>query len=383
MARLPYSRVINVSLTKLDRFARRRGFGVPLILTTDTDSTSPIDATDRTKVYGSIDEVAADWSDTSAAYKAALAMFSQTPRPLQIKIGFVDPGVLGSVPSPTIAAELDAIYDYDTDWYWLTGTSEFRDTDVVDEIMEWVDAKTRLFMIETNDPATENPADTAGVAARNKGVRQRSAVFYHPHAAEYPASAFISVLSQFNFDQRASAYTGKFKRLVGITPANIASAEVQAATSFVPAVGVSTATGHLANVYVDIGGVPMTVEGTMLDGGFIDELHFADWLVSRTEEEMLSTLANQPGRIPYTNSGMQILVGTVEGVMRRAVVAGAIADTTDPETGERLDAYEIAVERVEDIPASQRRQRIAPPVDVKFRYAGAVHYASARFYMSF
>jgi hypothetical protein len=382
MARLPYSRIVDVSLTKLDRFARRRGFGIPLILT--SDDSGDVDATTRTKVYGTMEEVADDYASTTEPYKAALAMFSQTPRPLQIKIGFIDDGVLDTpTPSPTIGAELDAVYAYDNDWYWLTMTSEFRDNAILDAVMAWVDAKPALFIIASNAAGHEDPANTTALAPRNKGIRQRSAVFYHPTAAEYPDAAFIAVLSRFNFDQRNSAYTGKFKKLVGITPANIASAAVQGATGFVPAIGVSTATGHLANVYVDIGGINMTVEGTMLDGGFIDELHFADWLIARTEEELLSTLANQPGRVPYTNAGMQILVAAVESVMQRAVIAGAIGDSTDPTTGELSPAYDISVERVEDVPESQRRQRIAPAVDCRFRIAGAVHYATARFFLSF
>jgi hypothetical protein len=353
-----------------------------LILT--SDDTGVVDASTRTKVYGTMEEVAVDYASTTEPYKAALAMFSQNPRPRQIKIGYVDDGVLDTpTPSPTIGAELDAIYAYDNDWYWLTMTEEFRDLALLDTVMAWVDGKQKLFIIASNDADHEDPANTTALAPRNKGTRQRSAVFYHPTAAEYPDAAYIAVLSRFDFDQRNSAYTGKFKKLVGITPANIASAAVQGATGFVPAIGVSTATGHLANVYVDIGGINMTVEGTMLDGGFIDELHFADWLIARTEEELLSTLANQPGRIPYTNKGMQILLGAVEGVMNRANIAGAIADVEDPGTGELRSAFEITTERVEDVPATQRRQRIAPPVDVQFRYAGAVHYASARFLMQF
>lgn len=381
MARLPIDRVVDVNLTKFDRFARRRGFGIPLILTSDT--TGVVDASTRTKVYGAMEEVAEDYAATTEPYKAALAMFSQNPRPRQIKIGYVDADILAEVEPLDFADELDAVYAFDNDWYWLTLTSEFRDDEVLDDVMEWVDAKSKLFIIASNDDDHEDPANETALAPRNKGIRQRSAVFYHPTAAEYPDAAYIAVLSRFDFDQRNSAYTGKFKKLVGITPANIASAAVDGATGFVPAIGVSTATGHLANVYVDIGSLNMTVEGTMLDGGFIDELHFADWLIARTEEELLSTLANQPGRIPYTNAGMQILGGAVEGVMQRAVIAGAIAEVEDPDTGDLLRPYELNIERIEDVPASQRRQRIAPPIDVKFRYAGAVHYASARFFLSF
>jgi hypothetical protein len=173
----------------------------------------------------------------------------------------------------------------------------------------------------------------------------------------------------------------KFKRLIGVGVINKASAAVQAVTGFVPAVGLDSAQGHFANTYVNIGGLDMVVEGTLLDGSFTDELHTTDWIIARAEEELLSRLANN-ARIPYTNTGIEILVSGVRAVLDRAYIAGLIADFED-ENSELQPAYDIQVERVEAIPAAQRRQRIAPVIDARFRYAGAVHYCSARFLMTF
>ena len=80
MAILPYNRVVNVTLSRNDAFPSRRGFGTELILTT-VAVTGKVDATHRTKLYASIDEVAADFATTADAYKAALSAFSQNPRP--------------------------------------------------------------------------------------------------------------------------------------------------------------------------------------------------------------------------------------------------------------------------------------------------------------
>ena len=85
MAVIPYTRVVNVSLTRNDAFPSRRGFGTQLIITTESVA-SKVDTTKRTKVYASIEEVAADWASSTSAYKAALSAFSQNPRPSQIKI---------------------------------------------------------------------------------------------------------------------------------------------------------------------------------------------------------------------------------------------------------------------------------------------------------
>ena len=81
MAKLPYSRVVNVTLSRAEAFPARRGFGVALLLST-VSVVGKLDATNRTKVYGSIEEVAVDHATSTEVYKAAEAAFSQNPRPM-------------------------------------------------------------------------------------------------------------------------------------------------------------------------------------------------------------------------------------------------------------------------------------------------------------
>ena len=178
-----------------------------------------------------------------------------------------------------------------------------------------------------------------------------------------------------------NAYTAKFKRLVGISALDKSSAVVQAATGFIPGLGIDKAQGHSANVYVNIGGLDMVVEGNVASGAFIDEIHAGDWIVARTREALLSALANNP-RVPFTNPGVGVLTNAVDGVMRRAFAAGIIAADVNEEGGVSPE-YAIRVDRVENLSASQRRNRIAPTIQVDFRYAGAMHYASANFIMRF
>lgn len=383
MAKLPISRVVNVTVTREDRFPTRQGFGIPLIVTTESVA-EQVDATNRVKVYGSMDEVALDWASSTEAFKSAQAAFSQNPRPLQIKIGHVAPGVLDGEPDPEITDELQAVYDYDSNWYWLTFTKPFRDTgQVEDDIVAWVETRNKQAFLDSNDADMEDKANATNVAARHKnGAFDRTSVFYHTDDDVYFGSAATGYVATRNFDQPNSAYTLKFKRLRTVSAMNKPSAVVQAITGFVPELGLDAEEGHFANAYVNIGGLEMVVEGSTLAGAFIDEIHASDWLIARTQEEVLAVLANND-RVPMTNTGVHQLVAAVEAVMQRAFIAGLIADVEDAETGELLAAYSIEVERVEAIPASQRRQRIAPDIRVVFRYAGAIHYATVRMTMQF
>lgn len=477
MPRLPYTRVVEVSLTRQDRFATATGFSVALLVQ-PLAVAGLVDAAVRTRVYGDITEVAVDFPADTEAYKAASFFFMQNPRPRQLKIGYRNS-------ANPIASELDAIYEYDPDFYWLGFTSEIRDTAAQRAAADWAESHFVLSGHETMDTDTETPAAatdptgtftvtvaspavvswtghglaigdpfipttsgalptglvagqtyyviaagfganafqvsaTAGGSAVNTSGTQsgthtgtspryggsfaeyieqksydRSFAFYTITASEYPAMAALAYAAGRDLDRgnlraamrgdidSGNAYTLKFKTLRGITPLNKASAAVQAITGFVPGIGIDPAQGHRANAYVDIGGVKMIVEGSVGSGAFIDEIHVGDWLVARTREALLSAFAVND-RVPMTNPGGGILTNAVETVMRRGIAAGIVAgDVIEEEDGQLTPEYRVSIERVENIPASQRRNRIAPDIRVDFRYAGAMHYASAAIIMRF
>lgn len=374
MAVLPISRAVSVTVTRQDNFPTIQGFGTPLIVT--DENTGPLSDSVRTKVYGSMNEVANDWDASDEAYKVANTMFSQNPRPTQVKIGFVETGS-----GDTIDDQMDAIAAYDNGWYQVVPTNFIRgDADEEDALVNWTESKTKLLFLGTVDPNVEDPNDSTSVSARNTEF-DRTAVFYNAAAGEYLEAAAAAYTATRNFDRPESAYTTKFKRMRGISVLNKDSAIVQAVTGFVPELGLDRQAGNYANAYVNIGGATMIVEGNVLSGAFIDEIHTADWLLARTQEELLGILATND-RVPMTDPGMEILAGGVRAVMNRAFAAGLIAEDFDDE-GNLLPAYEVIPTRVASISASQRRNRIAAPIRGLFRYAGAAHYASVAYEMTF
>ncbi|WP_395175046.1 DUF3383 family protein [Roseibium alexandrii] len=380
MARIPYSRTVNVTLSRNDAFPSRRGFGVALFLTSKAVA-GKLDADNLTKVYGSMEEVAADFASTDDFYKAANQAFAQNPRPLQVKAAFYNSTTVTD--AATMKTALDAIYDIDGDWYWLGIESALRDTAICDGIVEWTEAKNKQSGLDTNDANHEDPADATNISARHKGTVERTWTFYHDDADEFAAFALAAMLGTFNFDEADSAYTAKYKRLKTVSPINVGSAAVQAITGFTPQLGQSESAGHMANTYIDIGGRDFVVEGsTLTPDVFIDEIHATDWIIARTEEELLAILLNN-ARVPYTDPGMQQLASAARIVMKQAFRAGLVADDLNPETGEYEPAITYIIPSVFDVPESQRKKRIAPEIQVRFRYAGAVHYTTIRYQMTF
>lgn len=381
MSKLPYSRTVNVTLTRNQQFPSRRGFGVLLLLST-VSIAGVLDTTHRTKVYGNMEEVAVDHASATDVYAAALAAFSQNPRPLQIKVGYIDFDSVEST-AQDLQNELNAINEQDTDWYWLTLTKSLRDLAALDGAIEWIEAQSKQALFDSNDVATESATDTTSIAARNKGQFERTSIFYHPDEEEHLGVATAARLGTFNFDQADSNYTAKYKKVLGVAPVNLGSAVVQAITGFTPALGQSDTAGHMANTYVDIGGQYFLVEGsTLTPNVFIDEVHASDWIIARTEEETLAVLLNN-NAVPFTDAGMELLASGARIVMRQAFRAGLVADDLNPETGLYEAATEFTIPSVFDVPESQRKARIAPEIAVRFRYRGAVHYTTINYRMTF
>lgn len=383
MAVLPYSRVVDVTVTRQDNFVARRGFGTPLFLQSKM-VTGQVSNAKRTKLYASIEEVAVDFLTSDEAYKAAQTAFSQNPRPIAIKIGYYDATAVAGGANPgakaaLLTTELNTVRDYDGDWYFLTVEDDLRDqTTVTDAISAWAEARTVIAIVDSNDAGMKSSSNITNLAYRLKQLDyERTAVFWHETAAEYPSMALAAVLSSRVLDDDESAYTPAFKQFRGITPSNISSAELQAVTGFIPQLGQDKAAGHLASAYVNIGGQNHVQFGSVCSpNDFIDEVHVGDWLKARTEEEMFNVLLNN-ARVAFDDRGMALLASAVELVMNRAEAAGVIAADYDDLTREYSPSYKLTIPRALSVPASQRNARISPPIRIEFRYAGAVHYAQA------
>jgi hypothetical protein len=373
-----------VKLSRNDNFPTRRGFGTQLILT-HTAVAGVVDATHRTKLYASLEEVKTDYPSNTTVYAAALAAFSQNPRPARIKVGFAatPTGADDAAKKANFIASLDAILDYDQSWYMALVDKPMRDQPYLDGLVDWIEAQQKIAMIDSNDVKLQDPSDTTNIAARHKGTVERTAVFYHTDPDAYLAGSMAAYMATRVFDDADSAYTLKFKKAPGINNVNIGSAAVTAVTAFIEGIGQSESSGHCANTYVDIGDQNFLVEGSMLTQNvFVDEVHATDWIVARTEEEALALFLNN-ARIPYTDQGMQQLASVPRAIMAQAVRAGIVAKDLNPTTGEYEPAVEITVPSVFDVPESQRKARIAPAITVRFRYAGAVHYTTINYTMTF
>lgn len=332
-------RDVQVTITRETRGVTQRGFGLPLILSTEK-------AHPYTR-YRQLNDISEDFETTTNTYKMAQAIFRQSPRPEEVVILGVD----SITPGDLTQALDDAIGDGNDDWYFLL--CENHTPAIQDELGGWI--TNGLYFTSTDDvdyPATKE--------------NDRVIVVVHEEPEQYPEAGWVGKCAP----RLPGSITWKFKILNGITSSGLSATEQ------------STVDAGNGNYIARQGGILHTFEGKSTSGEFIDVMRTMDFIEARIKENVFVRLVNA-GKIPFTNAGISTVVEGVEEALRTAYNNGAIADGnpaeltgTQPDPGDEditAPLYEITAPRREDVPLNDRANRILPDVNFVAILAGAVH----------
>jgi hypothetical protein len=106
--------------------------------------------------------------------------------------------------------------------------------------------------------------------------------------------------------------------------------------------------------------VPMTSNGQVAAGEFIDVIHGLDWLKALIQNYVFTPMAQQD-KIPYTDEGVQMIVSPLRKALDEAVTHGLLAN------------YSVTYPKVADIAALYKGQRTLPDINFTGVLAGAIH----------
>jgi hypothetical protein len=166
-----------------------------------------------------------------------------------------------------------------------------------------------------------------------------------------------------------SAFTLKFKRLVGVAVDAYSEAQV------------SDAAALNANVYINRGAAyDMFEQGTMADGTWFDEMINLDMLSNYIQLSVMDLLIKTT-KVPQTEAGVASIINAFKPDLDMAVRIGFAAPGiwTSPgflelETGDAIEAgYLVLHEAIDDQSVADREARICPPIYIALKLAGAIH----------
>lgn len=361
----PYTRFIDVAITKQTALLSAAGFGTPILL---TDDVTIITTATRVKEYLSLPAVETDYADTTDEYKAARAYFSQEAsnkrQPEKLLIGVWDKAGL-----ETITDALQAIIDKNNEWYAMGITASLRTDEANLELLaEQIEGMRKVALFDSNNPNNLilDDATTLLYKLKNKETSgyKRSMVTHHDDVTKYPSWAIMGEFLPIEAGKSQMAYH------------ILAGAEDGA--DFIPAsdingVQLDNLLANNGNTTVGLAGQVFFYAGTMTGGKNIDRegewfdiIRSIDFLQARTEEGLLSLIlekSNAGSKIPYTDAGIAMVQNRLSKLLETfGVDQGILVEGT----------IDISVPKRSETTTADRDDRILRDVDFTAELAGAI-----------
>jgi hypothetical protein len=252
-------------------------------------------------------------------------------------------------------AALTKIKEQNNDWYAISVFARMMDNQ--QECAQWIEANEKLGILTSGDDLLPNE-ETGDIAAWAKlNNLDRVAVFYHPDAKLAEATADILATSDpipeaayFGkmLTKQPGSATWKFKELQNVPTYELSQGQVK------------NVEDKNATWYMTTADVPMTSNGQVASGEYIDVIHGLDWLKARIQN-LVFTALNGVDKVPYTDEGVQMVVSPLKAALEEG------------KNNKILASYEITFPAVADVSVADKGERFLPDVDFSGVLAGAIH----------
>lgn len=358
--------IVNVTVTVGPVSQVRSNFNLGLII----GKSEIIEIGTRIKVYEKLDDMTADhWTGNEPEFIAAKIYFSQSPKPRKVAIG-------RWALDETAVQAVTACRQSNSEWYVATICgAEKSDIIAVAGYIESAKPDSAYFY---NTSDSDVKAGTSGnVMEILKGKSIHRTLGQHS-ADENAIVAIMGYAMGANKQTSDSSYTLAYKKEIGIQTDPLTSIEV-------------TVIKNLnGNVYINRGSVyNVFEEGTMADGTFFDELLNLDMLTNNLQTAVVNAFTSE-SKAPQTDPGMDKMLNYLTEPLEKAKKIGFIAPgvwktagVLSVKTGDTLPrGYIILADSIDEQPQEDREKRIAPPIYVLAKLAGAIHHASIGVYVN-
>lgn len=242
-------------------------------------------------------------NSVSAFYIRAVITTPYTIDPVYDQ-GFVDTDA-------DLTESLDGIEATDADTWYITNVIDGRTDAEIALLGAWTEARTKIAIAQSPDLAL------VAALALQTNTYQRTALIFHDDDTEYLDGAWSSSGGGMNLDVPGGVGIWAYRVLEGVPFDAVTGAQ---ATAIFAA---------NANLFGRNLGLSFTSKGTMASGRFIDVTTSTDWISKRLEEAVLGAFVGA-NKIPYTNAGINQIVGVVSGVLTQGQSFGHISTDVEP-----------------------------------------------------
>lgn len=274
--------------------------------------------------------------------------------------GNLSVGIATSSEAPTAA--LAACSKENADWYGVALASR-READILDAA-EWVESNGRLFGVSSAQAGILDAAVTNDLASKCQQKQYfRTHVWFHGKGDSEAVEAAVAA-NRFTFYPGGETWANA--RLAGITYDGLAEGQALAAHA------------KNANTFEQMRSFAVTQNGKVAAGEWIDVIRGRDWLAEQVKIEVATQLVNAPGKVPFTDDGIQVLVTGVRKALMLAQARSLVAPDEVDAAGKIIPGFVISAPLSMNIPANDKANRVLRDLKFSARLAGAIHVADIK-----
>lgn len=319
-----------------------------------TAAATPTTATIATQLATAINTAAAGVNATAVSGTVEL-VYSGAPVAITGFDGLTWGAITPSVTAGIVAADLSAMAAADSSWYVMHLVERTKQR--VLDAAAWAEAQNRMFITASNEAGILVQATTTDVGSMLKPYF-RTAWLYHSKAdTEFADVAWAARVLPL----QPGSETWAMKQLAGVTADNISETQ---------SLNVRNKGGNTFERFATT--IAVTRPGQVASGEWIDTIRFRDWLRSYIQTNLVNLVINRPGKIPYTDGGLQMIAANLSQSLREGQRVGGIAPDEVDDANNDLPGFTITVPRASDVPANVKASRIAY-FQFTGRLAGAIH----------
>lgn len=281
------------------------------------------------------------------------------------------PPVAGYAAETPVAAAT-ALANQSGGWYGLTFAAATMPTDIeITAVAAFIEAAAsrRILGVTATSPLVLDPTNTTDIASVMKSLQYKhTAVQYS--ANPYAIASMMGRAFSVNFNANRSVITLMYKQEPGVVPEFLSETDAQ------------TLKNKRANVFVNyLNDTAILQYGVMSGEAYFDEIHGLDWFADSVQAALYNLLYTSATKIPQTDAGQNEMVNAVAQVCESAIENGLAAPGVwnaegfgQIKRGDYLPrGYYIYTQSMALQDQSMREQRIAPPITVALKLAGAFH----------
>ena len=282
-------------------------------------------------------------------------------------------GLVAGFAAETPVQCVEALADASTAWYGLmfAATNSITDQQNLD-VCAFIEAQsiTRIFGVTIQNTNVLSSLITNDLASLMVAGEYEQCFCQYSSTNAYAVASFFGRAFSVNFEAQNSTIDLMYKQEPGVTPENLPQSQA------------TVLQAKRCNVYVSYdNGTQIIQYGVMSGPAYFDEIHGLDWFQNAMQTALFNVLYTSTTKIPQTDAGMNQLTNAAGSVCDQAVFNALAGPGTwngpsfgQLNTGDFLKSgYYVFSQPIALQSQADRDARIAPPIQIALKLAGAIN----------